>query len=252
MSEETNIMAGLETDASIEQETDSLGGFQVLNSDLYNCMIESCFLTVSQGGARAFNLRAKTLEKKSIQQQFWMTSGTAKGCKNHYVGKDGTKHYLPGFNMANAICVLTLDKEISKLSCEAGVAEMFGEKVKVDYLPELAGKPITLGVIKQIVDKRAKNDVTGEYEPTGDTREENEVDKVFRAADGLTTTEIRGGLTEAKFKEQWLDKWKDEVKDKSTKVEAGVAAPAAGAPVQQTQAVGAAVPPADPAAPLFA
>ncbi len=86
------------------------------------------------------------------------------------------------------------------------------------------GADITLGIVKQLVDKTEKStDASNNivYLPTGETRDQNEINKVFRTRDGLTVTEIRAALTEPAFKEQWLKRWQGEVHDKTTTV-AGV------------------------------
>jgi hypothetical protein len=225
-----NIMAGLATDNSIKNETDSLGGFQVFDSGLYTVKIEKAFITFAKSKAMAFNVWVKTPDGKSLQQIMYVTSGEAKGCKNHYVNKKtGEKHYLPGFNTANAICLLSIGKELASLDTEPGLVELYGEKTKVELIPALVGQEITLGVIKQLVDKRAKNQETGEYEATGESRSENEIDKVFRAKDGLTTTEIRAKIDVSVFRDKWLEKWEGQVKDKTTDA-TGPAGTAEGAP----------------------
>ena len=58
------------------------------------------------------------------------------------------------------------------------------------------------------------------YQPTGETRDENEIDKFFRASDRKTTAEIRAQVEEAKFADTWLEKWQGKVKDKSSKTAA--------------------------------
>ena len=229
-------LAGLATDKSVKNETDSLGGFQTLDSSVYDCKIANAFITMSQGKAMAFNLELKTADGKQMNQQLWVTSGEKKGCLNYYINKKtNEKHYLPGFNIANAICLLTVGKELSKIDTEPGVAEVYGEKTKVDIMPELVGQDVTLGVIKQIVDKTAKSEDTGNWEPTGESRTENEIDKVFRTRDGLTVTEIRGKMTEPIFKQKWLEKWDGEVKDRTTDT-SGCAAEGAPAAKRETGA----------------
>jgi hypothetical protein len=235
-----NIMEGLKTDNAIANETDSLGGFTVLDSGVYPSLIAKAFLSVSaKSGARAFNLHVKT-SKGMLSQQFWVTSGKDKGYKNYYIDKrSGDKKYLPGFNMANAVCLLTIGKELSDLTAVEGVEEIYGQKEKVVLLPELAAQNVTLGVVKQIVDKTKYNEGTKEYEPTGETRQQNEVDKVFKHGSNLTTTEIRAGIDVPKFHEDWAAKWNGAVVDKSTKAASGAqeGAPAPAPDPAQTPAV---------------
>ena len=99
---------------------------------------------------------------------------------------------------------------------------------KVQVLMELDGKPITLGVIKEVVDKNTKNDA-GVYVPSGETREQNEIDKVFNTETGLTVAEILADVDEAVFKGQWAEKNTGKTRNKA-KGGAATAAPAAAGP----------------------
>jgi len=215
-----SLLANLTTDDTIETEKDSVGSGGVLNSGLYPSTISMAYLQKATSGALALVLRAKTQDGREIRSTLWMTSGTAKGCKNYYE-KDGVKHYLPGFNLANSLSLLTVGKEISELEPETKVVNVYSPEAKaevptkVDVLVDLLNQEVLVGLIKQTVDKTVKND-TGAYVPTGETREENEVDKFFRARDRMTTAEIRGQTAEASFVDVWSDKWTDKVRNKAT------------------------------------
>ena len=222
-----NMLATLATDSSIADEKDSVGGgFSILDSNTYGFKIELAYLTKASSGALALNVSLKTDDDRELRQQFWMTSGTAKGGKNYYE-KDGEKHYLPGFIAANALCLLTVGKEISALDTEEKVIKLWSSEAKAEVptkvamLVDLLGQEIVAGVVKQTVDKNIKNEATGEYVPTGETREENEIDKFFRARDNKTTSEIRAGVEEAVFIGQWKAKWAGKVKNKAKGAAAG-------------------------------
>lgn len=213
--------AGIE---DVKEDGDFLGGFGVLESGVVDTTIELAYVTVSDGGAKALNCTFKTTDGRTLRQQFWMTSGTAKGCLPYFVNqKTLEKKFLPGYTIASHICLLAAGKRIATLPTEDKVINLYSYKeskevmTKVDMVVDLLGKQITLGVVKQLVDKTKKNDQTGAYEPTGETRAENEVDKVFRTRDGMTVAEITAKATEAKFKGQWAAKWEGQVRDKSTK-----------------------------------
>src|SRR4030095_2600545 len=177
-----SLLANLATDSSIMNDKDSVGSGGVLDSGLYPAKVSLAYAKKSDGGARGLVLHLKTAEGREIRQTLWMTSGTAKGCKNYYETKDGEKRYLPGFTLANSLVQLTLDKEIAALDTEVKVVNVYSADVKaevptkVDMLVELLGTEILVGVIKQTVDKTQKSD-SGAYVPTGETREENEIDK---------------------------------------------------------------------------
>jgi len=68
----------------------------------------------------------------------------------------------------------------------------------------MLGATVNGGVLRKVVDKTAKNDSTGKYDPTGETREINEIDKFFRSRDAMTTAEIRAGEPAATFHATWL------------------------------------------------
>jgi len=238
------VLTALKSSADVEQEVDVLGGGGFLvESGVYDCKIAVAYLTTADSGAMALNVEMKATvdnQEKSIKQQFWMTSGTAKGLKTYYIDKKTNKKKgLPGFLQANALALLSVGKEIGELETEERTISLYdydaGKEIptRVNVFSDLVGQDITAGIFKQVVDKRAKNDQTGEYEPTGETREENEVDKFFRTRDKLTTAEILGGITEAVFHDQWAEKWTGITKNKAkgmTGAQAGVAgAPAAAA-----------------------
>jgi len=237
------LLADLAPIDDVKEDGDFLGGSNALDSGVVDATIELAYISKSDGGAKALNCTFKTTDGKTLPIQLWITSGTAKGGKSFYTTKTLEKKYLPGYILASHLGLLAAGKSIENWDFEEKVINLYSRKeqkevmTKVDMAIDLLGKPITMGLIKQLVDKTKKNETTGVYEPTGETRSENEVDKFFRTRDKLTVMEIKGKATEAKFIHQWAAKWTDQVKDKSTKAtgSAGVAgapfkAPAAAAP----------------------
>ena len=221
-----SLLSTLTSDASIANEKDSVGGGGVLDSGLYPATVTLAYAQKSEGGALGLVLQAKTNQGRDIRQTLWMTSGTAKGCKNYYE-KDGVKNHLPGYVAANALALLTTGKEISELDTETKVVNVYNKDAqaevptKVEAIVDLMGQEILIGVIKQTVDKTQKTDA-GTYVPTGETRDENEIDKFFRASDRKTTAEIRAQAEEAAFADVWEKKWAGVTKDRASKG-AGVA-----------------------------
>lgn len=214
-----SVLAALATDNSIEVEKDSVGSSGPLDSALYSSTVAMAYVEQSKGGAMGLNLTLKTDAGREVRQTLWMTSGREKGQKNYYE-KDGTKHYLPGFNLANSLCLLTVAKEISQLETEKKVVKLYNFDTKsevptqVDCLTDLIGKEIIAGILRQTVDKNVKNDA-GAYVPTGETREENEIDKFFRARDKMTTAEIRAQAEEPAFYAAWDAKWTGVTRNKA-------------------------------------
>jgi hypothetical protein len=216
-----SLLANLATTADIEDEKDSVGGgSRIVESGLYETTIAMAYLQKSKGGALGLFLTLKAGDKE-IKQTLWMTSGDAKGNRNYYEDKNGDKKYLPGFNTANSLCLLTVGKEISAMDPEQKVVSLYSPEAKaevptkVDVLVELLGKDVLAGVLKQTVDKTVKNDA-GTYVPTGETRDENEIDKFFRASDRKTTAEIRA-QADASFADTWEKKWTGVTRDRASK-----------------------------------
>lgn len=238
-----SLLSGLTTSNDIAAEKDSVGGGSLLDSNVYNFTVKLAYLQKAASDALSLVVHLTTEDNKEVRQQFWMTSGKEKGCKNYFVDKKGDKQYLPGFNMANSLCLLTVGKEISQMETETKVVNVYSSEAKaevptnVEMLTELLGKQVLGGLIKQIVDKTAK-DAAGNYQPTGETREENELDKFFRERDSKTTAEILAQAPEAVFIETWKKKWVGQVRDRTTKQAGTAGAPKAGA----AQAAGTAKP----------
>jgi hypothetical protein len=229
-----SLLSNLKTDSSIATERDSVGGGGALESGLYPSTVSLAYLNKASSGAIGLVLNLKTANNREIRQTLWMTSGTAKGGTNFYTDKDGNKQYLPGFNHANSLALLTVGTEISDLETETKAVPVYSPEAKaevptkVDMLTDLLGKEIIVGLIKQVVDKTQKNDA-GVYVPTGETREENEIDKLFRAKDRMTTVEIRAKAEEATFIDTWAGKWEGVTRNKSKGASGAVGAGKPGA-----------------------
>ena len=228
-----SLLSGLTIDNSIETEKDVLGGGGVLESGLYKATVTLAYLQKSRGGALGLVTHLKTDQGREFRETLWITSGDAKGNKNYYE-KDGEKKYLPGFIMADALCLLTLGRGIASMDTEQKVVNVYSfdakaeVPTKVDMLVGLLGPEINVGLLKQTVDKNVKNDA-GVYVPSGETRDENTIDKLFRARDNMTTAEIRAKVEQATFYKSWEEKNAGKTRDR-TKGAAGAARPGAPAP----------------------
>lgn len=214
-----SLLASLASDTTIADEKDTVGGNAPLESGLYPMTVAMAYINKAASGALGMVLTLKTESNREVRQTLWMSSGTAKGGKNFYE-KDGEKHYLPGYTQANALCLLTTGQEIASMDTEVKVIKVYSPEAKaelptkVDVVVGLLGKEIIAGLLKQTVDKTKKNATTGVYESTGETKDENEIDKFFRASDRMTTAEIRAQADEATFINTWETKWAGKTKDK--------------------------------------
>lgn len=216
-----SLLASMTSDSTIKEDKDSVGGSGPVDSGLYPSKITMAYAIKSAKGALGIVLHLLTEAGKEIRSTIYISSGTDKGCKNYYE-RDGEKSYLPGFSLMNSLCLLTVGKEISAMPTEDKLVNIYSFDAKADVatsvpvLMELLNQPIIAGVLRQTVDKNVKNDA-GVYVPTGETRDENEIDKFFRSRDQLTVAEIKGGATAPGFINQWEAKWAGKTKDKASK-----------------------------------
>ncbi len=237
------LLGNLAMDDDIQDGGDRLGGFSILESGLVDLTVKHAYLITANSGAMGVVAAFETQDGVALNQTFYITSGTAKGKLTYWVDKKtNDKKYLPGFVLANHLCLLAGKKKINQMATEKRVIDLYNAEAKadvpteVDMLVDLIGKSITAGVIKQLVDKQKKGD-DGKYHPTGETREQNEIDKFFRQRDGLTVTEILAKLTEPVFREKWANKWTGVTQDKTSKETGTAGLPGmtgASAPVTET------------------
>ncbi|MGL5154186.1 MAG: hypothetical protein ACRC9H_04525, partial [Aeromonas veronii] len=147
---------------------------------------------------------------------------------------------MPSFVTVDTICKAVTGKGLTELSSEKKMVKVYDydQKAEVpqekEVLMDLVRGKLELGVLEITVDKTTK-DASGTYVPTGETRDTNEVSKVF-TEDGLTLVEKDAGKTEAKFKEAWIAQYADKKINKSKGAASGakaggVAKPAATSPL---------------------
>jgi len=216
-----SLLQGINTTTdTVEEEKDVLGGYQPFESDVYEFSIKLAYLDEAVSGAISVNFTLEDAQGKTLRTTEYITSGNAKGRKNYYE-KDGKKRYLPGFNLVNSISLLSVGKELHKLTPTTGVLKIYDYKTQkelpkeCEILSELQGVKIKIGVLQEIVDKVQKA-ADGSYVPTGETRVQNSINKVFRASDGLTVAEIKAQVTEPEFLQTWLKKNKGTIRTTAT------------------------------------
>lgn len=243
-------MLKLGDDVQQEVEKDTLGGGGVFNSDIFTFTIKAAYFDSAKSKAISLNLILETSNGRKLNYQEYITSGEAKGCKPYYE-KDGKKYPLPGYSKMNTLCLLATGQPIDQLSADDKILKLYDYDAKKEtnqskkVITELTGKVIKAGVFKLIVDKKSKNDnfdpdqpvskTNERYISTGETREENTVDKFFNE-EGATLEE-HTEKKEPVFFEEWLKAHQGKVKDKSTKTAAGTqaGAPALGGSAATTQ-----------------
>ena len=207
------------TNEGLEETTDRLGGFQIRATDIYPATIKAAYAGQSDGGARNVTIVAE-LPDGEYSETIYVTN---KKGENWFLNQNdkSKKVPLPGFTTIDDICLVTTGKSLAELDTEEKVVKIydFDERKElpkaVPMLVDLIGQPLFLGIVHQTVDKKQKNEITGEYEATGETRDENVIEKVFHDPSKMTVVEARQGATEPVFFEKWLSKNKGTVRNKA-------------------------------------
>jgi len=229
----------LDDDVVADKESTGGGGnSRIWDAGVYNTKIEMVTVEESKSGATSVNITLKPADPEAklfpLRETFWITSGKAKGSKPFYVGKDGKKHPLPGYTVANRMCLATVGKPLSEAVPEGEVktinAFSYEHKKEIPVekyvLTELIGKPVTVAVMAQERNKRRAN-AEGVYVDIAETYTANEVRYFANTETGLSVDEMADGTTEASFMKEWHEKNKGVVVDKTNKDLKAAAAPAA-------------------------
>ena len=217
-----NIFGDMSRDG-LEQSRDVLGGGYTFPTDVYDGIITLAYA----GKAQSSNAQSVTvhvdIDGKEYRETIWITNRDG---QNWYADKkDATKkHPLPGFVTIDDFCLLSTGLPLANQTTEEKTVMLYDYEQQKDLpknvhvITSILGLPITLGIVEQIVDKTKKNDSTGQYEPTGETRNENFVDKVFHTESKKTTVELRENRPQAVFYDAWKTKNSGKpARDKSTK-----------------------------------
>ena len=189
----TNIFSN-KTTAKEKIEDDFLGGPGILDTDLYLATIKTAFI----GKAKSSEARNVTLlleiDGKEHRQQIWVSNKD--GDVTYKDKKTREAKNLPGFNQLNSLCLLVAGMEMGAMDVEELTVKLYDYEAKrelpqaVDCFTALHGEDVMVAFQRQTVDKTVKNDATGVYEPTGETRDQNEVVKFFAPGKMVTISEV--------------------------------------------------------------
>ena len=230
-----SLFGQMDVATDVEKEVDTLGGGGLIESGLFDGIIKVAYAGAAESGAQNVTLHVASPDgKTTIRETIYVSSNSTKGRKTYYE-RDGKKYPLPGFSLINGICLLAAGEDLVAVGTKAEkkVIKVYDFESKrelpteVDMLMPLLDKPITLGVLRKVEDKNEKN-AAGKYVPSGEVREMNSIDRVFRASDGLTVAEVTAQAEKAEFKEKWAEKWTGVTHDKAKrKRDASLGAPGA-------------------------
>lgn len=224
-------MFGNMTTDGLEQVGDRLGGGGVLDSDLYTGTVKLAYAGKAASGAQSVTV-VIDFGGREYREAFWITN---KAGQNFYADKNDPKKKqpLPGFTSVDDLCLLTTGLPLEDQDVEDKVIKIYDFEQKKDLptnvpvLVQVIGKPISAAILKQVVDKQKKDD-RGEYRNTGETREENIVDKFFHADSARTVSEIRDGKETGIFAGRWVEKNKGTVRNKAKGSEGKAGVPGGG------------------------
>ena len=222
------------------KEEDVLGGSRTVPSNVYPAGIKLAYLDAAASGAICvvfdFAMLVNGKERNHKETIYISNKNKEFTYKDKQSGEDKP---LPGFVTVDSICKAVTGKSITELSTEKKMVKVYDydQKAEVpqekEVLMDLIRGKLELGIIEAIVDKNVKTD--NGYVPSGETREQNELSKVFNE-DGLTQLEKESGATEAKFKAAWVEQYAgkkiNKAKGAATGAKAGgVAKPATASPL---------------------
>ena len=193
------------------KEEDVLGGSRTVPSNVYPAGIKLAYLDAAASGAICvvfdFAMLVNGKERNHKETIYISNKNKEFTYKDKQSGEDKP---LPGFVTVDSICKAVTGKSITELSTEKKTIKVYDydQKAEVpqekEVLMDLIRGKLELGIIETIVDKNVKTD--NGYVPSGETREQNELSKVFNE-DGLTQLEKESGATEAKFKAAWVEQY---------------------------------------------
>jgi len=219
------------------QSIERVGGGYAWESGVYDATIKMVYLNQSASEAVSCNIILENSAGKELKESFWIKSGKAKGNKTYFT-KDKVDYPLPGYSIANSMCVAATGESLSKCM------ESIEKKTINVYNPELrkeapSERPILTGLLNkvikvavhQVVEDKVSKAANGQYEPTGESRTVNQC-KFFGNTEGKTAEEITSSSDATMF-DNWSAKNKGTVLDKSTKSKGTSAASIMGSPTVQ-------------------
>lgn len=207
---------------------DRLGGPGLFDSGIYTGTIKLAYSGQSAGGAQSMTVLID-IQGREFRKTFYVTN---KKGENYFVTKaePNVRQPMTDYVLMNEMCQLATGYELKDSDFEDKVVSIYDYELKkeiptnVPVLIDVIGKPITVAVFRDLVDKQAK-DSSGEYKNTGDTREQNVIDKFFHAESGRTVTEFKQNITEAVHMEKWRDKFAGKTRNQVKGAEGNVGVP---------------------------
>lgn len=194
---EKNIFAGAKTakdDAGIDDDYLRSGG--AVETDIYEATIKAMFNRGSTKSKAMSIIVMLDVGGKEITSQTWVSN--ADGGITYEDKKTKKPKNMVGFNQMNTLALLVTGKALGDLVMEERTLKLWDSTAKaevnqvVDCYAELHGEKVMVAIQKQIVDKEklVEGSNPARYEPTGETREVNEVIKYFPEGKLVSISEV--------------------------------------------------------------
>lgn len=211
----SKLFGNLGTDG-LEEAEDRIGGFAPLDTDAYDVTIKAMYAGQSDSGAQNVTVIGD-VNGREYKETIYITN--RKG-DNFWLNDAKKKVPLPGFTTIDHICLATTGAPLCEQETEDKVVNIYdrdaGKEVPktVPMLTGPLGKTVTLGILRILANK-SKKEGSG-YVDIAETREFNEIDKVFDTESKMTVVEAQNGAEEASFYTAWTDKNRGNTRDKRT------------------------------------
>lgn len=215
------------------EEKDVLGGGFTFPGGIHKSGIKMMYLDAWPSGALFVAVELAVLvdgQEKTYKEN--ITISNKAGDFTYKDKQNGEDKAMPGYATIDSLLKLATGKGFAQQSPEVKSVKVYdkdaqGEVPKEkEVFTEALRKTLNVGFILANVDKTSKNESTGKYEPTGETREQNEISKLFN--DALQTINELEANKPAEFHKGWTERFAGKTIDKAKGKPKG--APTAGAP----------------------
>ena len=209
-------------DTNKERTQDTVGGFKLLDTDIYRMTIKAMYAGKYDSGAQFLGFIATDKDGREYKQNLLVTN---KKGDNFYVDKKTNKERLfTSFVVADDLCLLTTGKHIDELDTEDRVLKLYSngkqEDTTVPCLVDAHGKEVALAITRTKKNKQEK-DSAGNYVDTAEEVEENDIAYVFHADTMLSANEYAADKEVGEFHEKWLESNKGKVRNRYKAVTGG-------------------------------
>lgn len=232
------------TTEGLEETSDRIGGGrQLFETNTYEATIKLAYAGEATAPSKARSVTILfDIGGQEYRETFWVAGREG---LHYYMTKSDTpkKAQLGGFATVDEICLVTTGKGLSEQDAEERQVNVWDNTVRKEVpqarmcLIELHDQVVRLAIQKQQVNKQEK-DSNNQYYDVAESREQNEIVKVFEHASKMTVPEARrvqkGEELGTLFFDTWTERNRGKDYDKRSIKDGGTAgkpsqAPAAGA-----------------------